>query len=56
MEFSERLGRHRWKNEKSSSWLFGYRRPHLRHERKPERFLAFTAIAATFMCYRRVTK
>ncbi len=26
IESGERLGRHRWKTERSISWLFGYRR------------------------------
>lgn len=32
------------------------RRLHRRYERKPEHFLAFTAIAATLICHRRLTK
>jgi hypothetical protein len=30
-------------------------RLHRRYERKPEHFLAFTAIAATLICHRRLT-
>ncbi|EPH45139.1 putative transposase for insertion sequence element [Streptomyces aurantiacus JA 4570] len=41
IDFSERLGRHRWKIERSLSWLFGYRRLTARHERKGFHFLAF---------------
>jgi hypothetical protein len=37
------------------SWLSGCRGLHRRYERKPERFLAFTAIAATLICHRRLT-
>ncbi|MER5928433.1 IS5/IS1182 family transposase, partial [Streptomyces mirabilis] len=36
------------------SWLSGCRRHHRRYERKPEHFLAFTAIAATLKCHRRL--
>jgi hypothetical protein len=44
-ESSARLGRHRWVVERAMSWLAGCRCLHRRYERKPERFLAFTAIA-----------
>ncbi|WP_413811038.1 helix-turn-helix domain-containing protein [Streptomyces sp. OE57] len=37
-------------------WLSGCRRLHRRYERKPEHFLAFTAIAATLICHRRLAK
>ncbi|MCA1224397.1 IS5 family transposase [Streptomyces sp. 8L] len=56
VESSERLGRHRWVVERSMSWLAGCRRLHRRYERKAEHFLAFAGIAATLICYRRLTK
>ncbi|MFF1544307.1 transposase [Streptomyces sp. NPDC058291] len=34
IESGERLGRHRWKIERSIAWLFGYRRLTIRYERK----------------------
>ncbi|CAL9648891.1 IS5 family transposase ISAzba7 (plasmid) [Streptomyces sp. enrichment culture] len=46
IESSERLGRHRWKIERSISWLFGYRRLTVRYERKGSHFLAFLGLAA----------
>lgn len=42
--------------ERTVSWLSGCRRLHRRYERKPEHFLAFTAIAATLICHRRLAK
>ncbi|MFJ8719547.1 transposase [Streptomyces violaceus] len=51
MESSEQLGRHRWKIERSISWLFGYRRPTVRYERKGSHFLAFLGLAAALVCY-----
>ncbi|MCZ9349016.1 transposase, partial [Streptomyces mutabilis] len=48
--------RHRWVVERTVSWLSGCRRLHRRYERKPEHFLAFTAIAATLICHRRLAK
>jgi transposase len=54
IESSRRLGRHRWAVEWTVSWLSGCRRLHRRYERKPEHFLAFTAIAATLICHHRL--
>ncbi|MDN3248528.1 MULTISPECIES: IS5 family transposase [unclassified Streptomyces] len=53
---STRLGRHRWTIERTMAWLAGCRRLHRRYERKAENFLAFTSIACTLICYRRLTK
>ncbi|MCE7078729.1 IS5 family transposase [Streptomyces sp. ST2-7A] len=53
---SARLGRHRWTVERTIAWFGRYRRLHRRYERKAERFLAFTAIACTLICYNRLTK
>ncbi|MEU2877038.1 transposase, partial [Streptomyces sp. NPDC007070] len=55
-ESSTRLGRHRWTIERTMSWLAGCRRLHRRYERKAEHFLAFTAIACTLICHRRLAK
>ncbi|NEB04835.1 IS5 family transposase [Streptomyces sp. SID13726] len=54
VESSRHLGRHRWVVERTVSWLSGCRRLHRRYERKAEHFLAFTAIAATLICHRRL--
>jgi transposase len=56
IESSDRLGRHRWVVERTVSWLSGCRRLHRRYERKAEHFLAFTSIACTLICYRRLAK
>ncbi|MFJ3498479.1 IS5 family transposase [Streptomyces sp. NPDC086091] len=56
IETSQRLGRHRWVVERTMSWLSGCRRLHRRYERKPEHFLAFTAIATSLINHRRLTK
>ncbi|MFF4139675.1 transposase, partial [Streptomyces mirabilis] len=56
IESSTRLGRHRWTIERTMARLAGCRRLHRRYERKAEHFLAFTAIACTLICYRRLTK
>jgi transposase len=56
VESPQRPGQHRWVVERTVSWLSGFRRLHRRYEGKPEHFLAFTAIAATLICHRRLTK
>ncbi|MDQ0780006.1 transposase [Streptomyces aurantiacus] len=52
IESSQRLGRHRWTIERTMARLAGCRRLH----RKAEHFLAFTSIACTLICYRRLAK
>lgn len=39
-----------------TSWLGGCRRLHRRYELKADHFLAFTSIACTLICYRRIAK
>ncbi|MFJ8769614.1 IS5 family transposase [Streptomyces clavifer] len=56
IESGERLGRHRWKIERSIAWLFGYRRLTIRYERKGNHFLAFLGLAAALTCYKRLVK
>lgn len=55
VESSRRLGRHRWTIERTMAWLAGCRRLHRRYERKADHILAFTTIACTLICYRRLT-
>lgn len=56
VETSQRLGRHRWSIECTMARLAGCRRLHRRYERKAEHFLAFTSLACTLICYRRLAK
>jgi transposase len=56
VESSQRLGRHRWRIERSFSWLMRYRRLVRRYERLAEHFHAFVTIACALVCYRRLTK
>jgi transposase len=56
VESPKRLGRHRRTIERTMAWLAGCRRLHRRYERKAEHFLAFTGIACTLICYRRLAK
>ncbi|MGV9576282.1 IS5 family transposase [Streptomyces sp. NPDC003509] len=54
VDSSQRLGRHRWTVERTMAWLAGCRRLHRRYERKADHFLAFTSLACTLICYRRL--
>ncbi|MFD7392962.1 IS5 family transposase [Streptomyces sp. NPDC059852] len=56
IESGERLGRYRWKVERSISWLFNYRRLTVRYECKSRHFAAFLSLAATLICYRKLVR
>ena len=56
LERNDRLGRHRWRIERTISWLFGYRRLTIRYERKANHFAAFLSLAATLTCFKRLAK
>jgi len=56
IESSAHLGRHLWTIERTMSWLAGCRRPHRRYQRKADHFFAFTSIACTVICHRRLAK
>jgi transposase len=56
IESSERLGRWRWKIERTLSWIFGYRRLTVRYERKATYFAAFLSLAASLTCYKKLAK
>jgi transposase len=53
VESSTRLGRHRWKAERTIAWLFGCRRLRIRYDRDSERFFAFAMLACARLCYNR---
>lgn len=56
IENNQRLGRHRWKIERTISRLFGYRRLGIRYERKGSHFTAFLTLAAALTCYKKLRK
>jgi transposase len=56
VESSERLGRHRWKIERTIAWLLGYRRLTIRYERHGHLFTAFLTLAAALICYKKLVK
>jgi IS5 family transposase len=54
IESSTRLGRHRWKAERSIAWLVGCRRLRIRYDWDSERFFAFVMLACGRLCYNRL--
>ena len=54
IESSKRLGRHRWKAERSIAWLAGCRRLRIRYDRDSERFFAFAMLACARLGYNRL--
>jgi transposase len=54
IESSRRLGRNRWKAERTIAWLAGCRRLRVRYERDSERFFAFAMLAGDRLCYNRL--
>jgi len=53
IESSQRLGRHRWKAERTIAWLFGCRRLRVRYDRSSERFYAFGLLACCRLSFNR---
>jgi transposase len=55
VESSTRLGRHRWKAERTIAWLAGCRRLRIRYDRDSERFFAFAMLACARLGYNRLS-
>jgi hypothetical protein len=47
---SQRLGRHRWKVERSLAWLLANRRLTVRYERRADILQAFLHLACALLC------
>jgi len=54
VESSTRLGRHRWKVERSLSWLSCFRRLQVRWDRDSGRWFAFVLVACAVVCCNRL--
>jgi IS5 family transposase len=54
VEGSTRLGRHRWKVERSLAWLLANRRLTIRYERRADILTAFLQLACALLCARRL--
>jgi transposase len=51
IESSTRLGRHRWRIERTGAWLGGFRRLRIRYERASERFYALAMLACSVISF-----
>src|SRR5215207_599156 len=54
IESSAKLGRHRWRVERSLSWLSCWRRLQLRWDRDSGRWFAFILLACAVVCFNRL--
>jgi transposase len=54
VESTTRLGRHRWKVERSLAWLLANRRLTIRYERRADLLTAFLHLACALLCARRL--
>ena len=54
VESSTRLGRHRWRVERSLSWLSCFRRLQVRWDRDSGRWFAFVLLACAVVCFNRL--
>jgi hypothetical protein len=55
IESSSRLGRHRWRVERSLSWLSCFRRLGVRWDRDSGRWCAFVLLACAAVCFTRLS-
>jgi hypothetical protein len=56
VESSARLGRHRWKVERSLAWLVANRRLTVRHERRTDILMTFLHLGCPLICGRNATR
>jgi transposase len=54
IESNARLGRHRWKVERSLAWLLANRRLTVRYERRADLLTAFLHLACALICARKL--
>jgi hypothetical protein len=54
VESSSKLGRHRWRIERTLSWLSCYRRLGVRWDRGSGRWFAFVLLACALVCFNRL--
>ena len=52
IDYSERLGRHRWVVERSLAWLLGFRRLGVRYERRADLLRGLLHLASALLCLR----
>jgi transposase len=54
VESNTRLGRHRWKVERSLAWLLANRRLMVRYERRADILMAFLHLGCALLCARKL--
>jgi transposase len=54
VDSSSRLGRHRWRIERTLSWLSCYRRLGVRWDRDSRRWFAFVLLTCALVCHKRL--
>jgi len=54
VDSSSRLGRHRWRIERTLSWLSCYRRLAVRWDRDSGRWFGFVLLACALVCFKRL--
>jgi transposase len=54
VESNSRLGRHRWKVDRSLAWLLANRRLTVRYERRADILTAFLHLACALICTRKL--
>lgn len=56
VDSSHRLGRHRWKVERTLAWLNRFRRLTVRYERREDIHLAFTTLGCALVCLNQIRR
>ena len=56
VESGARLGRHRWKVERTLAWMARFRRLTIRYERREDIHLAFTTLGCALVCLNQVRR
>jgi transposase len=56
VDSSARLGRHRWKVERTLAWLNRLRRLTVRYERREDIHLAFTTLGCALVCLNQIRR
>ena len=54
IESSERLGRHRWRVERTLAWLHRYRRLRIRYEQRDDIHQAFLSLGCAMICFKQL--
>jgi transposase len=56
IESSERLGRHRWRVERTLSWLHRLRRLRIRYEQRDDIHQAFLSLGCALICFKQLQR